>query len=202
MKLLKNRKFAVVITVIVVVLSTLLGVGRSLNRLAANTESMFYEGVYLEDRGFLQPPLNAHLENLTHLTLDIATTFANHPDLSNHADSIRYTRRSLSDATGIDEKFTAFAVLCSALHSFFYAAGDIELDDTDSDTIALFSSAFTGMLIAIAENAYNSRADTFMDEVPGFSLLLSSVVSVTPPQTFGPFRDGVWYFQPEAFIVS
>jgi len=185
MVLLKNRKIAILITVIVVFLSMLFGVGRSLNRLAANTERMFYEGVYLEDRGFVQPAINAHLENITNLALDCATVFANHPDLAHFSEAVRFARRDLLEANSISDKFGAYLGIREVFIAFFNAADAVELYDGDRSLIDGFAHTFFGAVNAIESSAYNDMAVGFMGGVSGFAQLLRPIVSVTPPQTFG-----------------
>lgn len=184
MKLLKNRKIAIVITVIVVLLATLFGVGRSLNRLAANTERMFYDGVYLEGQGFTQPAINTHLENIAQAALDCASVFANHSDLYNQSEALRIARREFLDADGISEKFAAYVGLYDAFTAFFSAVETAGLSDRDREIAAQFSSTFSGAVTAISNSEYNDRARNFMDGVSGFAQLLRPFAFVTPPQVF------------------
>jgi len=185
MTFFKNRKVAILITIFVVVFATLFGVGRSLNRLAANTERMFFDGVYLVDQGFTQPALNTHLENIAHLALDCASVFANHPELYNQAEEIRLARRDFLDANSIWEKYIAHMELRFAFYSLFTAADHAELSDEDRDAITRFSTTLSGAVTAIENSAYNEMARNFMDGVSGFAKWLHPfALFVTPPQIF------------------
>jgi len=184
MILLKNRKIAILITIVVVLLATLFGVGRSLNRLVTNTEQMFFDGVFLHDQGFTQPAINTHLESIAHLALDCASVFANHPELSYEAEAIRLVRRDFLGANSISEKYTAYVDFSNAFSSFFAAADSAELSDRDRDAVAQFSSTFSGAVSAIENSAYNEMARNYMDGVSGFAKLLRPIARITPPQMF------------------
>ena len=201
MKLLKNRKIAIIITVVVVVLAILFGVTRSLNRLAADIESMFYDGVFLEDQNFTQPALNTHLENLAQAALDGASFFANHPELSSEADGLRMARRELIDASSFMDKSEAFNNLARAF-SDFHLASMIELSDRDLETRNQFIDTFNGATTAIQNSAYNDVAVSRWNDVSGFAKLLRPFLPVDPPQTFGyvmldvTMPDGVFAVPP------
>jgi len=203
MTLLKNRKIAIIITVVVVLLAILFGVTRSLNRLATDIESMFYYGVFLEDQGFTQPALNSHLENLAQATLDSVSIFANHPELSNVAEDLRMARRELIDASNIMDKNEAFHNLDRAFLNF-WDASLIELSDRDLEARNQFIDTFNGATTAIQNSAYNDVAVSKWNNVSGFAQLLRPFLPVDPPQTFGadvPIPDGVFAVPPPPEIA-
>jgi len=185
MGFLKNRKVAIVITVIFIVLATLFGVGRSLNRLARDVEVMFYEGVYMEDAGFVQPGINLHLENITQAALDCSSMFAGHAELADVSEVLMIARRGMLEAGSISEKHAAYEKINRAFTDFFSKAHTIELSERDADSIALYSSIFTGAVGAIQSSEYNVKAGNFMSGASPIAFLLKPFVFVSSPQSFG-----------------
>jgi len=184
MTLLKNRKFAIIITVIVVIFATLFGVGRSLNRLVRNVEKMFFEGVILEDAGFTQPPVDRHLEVIAQTSLDVSSIFAGHEDLSNEAEALMMARRNLIGARTIPEKYNAYIEIKLAGIHFITKADSIDLSGRDKESFDSFRSTFEGAVTAIQNSEYNVKAKGFMDGASIITYLLKPFVFVSSPQAF------------------
>jgi len=184
MELLKNRKFAVLITVVVVILATLLGVRGSLNRLARGAEVMFYEGVSLKDEGYTQPAINPQLLNCAQAALDYAMVMENHPELSGETKALLSARREFIDAKSIREKRSANAGMQQAFAALSEKAGGIELTQKEIDAMAVHTSTFRGAQIAIQNSSYNQQAQSFMDGASILAHLLRPFLFIKPPQTF------------------
>ena len=185
MKLLKNRKIAILITIIVVILATLFGISRSLNRLARDVEALFYDGIYLEETGQPQRSINHHLGNLEQTALDASFVFAGNPGLSNESEALRLARRDLLDARSISEKYVAYQSLHQAFSVFFNKAETVDLSERDKDSLAQFRSTFTGATHAIQASEYNNRVRDFMGGSSIIAYLLKPFIFVTSPQAFG-----------------
>ena len=185
MGLLKNRKVAIVITVFITVLAMLFGVGKSLNRLAGDVEVMFYDGVYMEDAGFVQPGINLHLENITQTALDCSSMFAGHAELADVSEALMMARRGMLEAGSISEKYAAYVNIHRAFTDFIDRAHAVELTERDADSVAMYSSTFTGAAGAIQSSEYNTKAGNFMSGASPIAFLLKPFVFVTSPQTFG-----------------
>jgi len=185
MRLLKDRKIAILITVFVIVLATLFGVGRSLNRLARDVEAMFYDGIYLERDGFTQPGINSHLENITQAALDCSSMFANHAELSKESEGLMLARREMLEARSISEKYTAYVITQKAFSEFISKVNTVDLSDRDLVSVALYTDTFTGAMGAIESSSYNTRVRSYMDDASFITFFLKPFVFVNPPQAFG-----------------
>jgi hypothetical protein len=184
MELLKNRKIAIVITVIVIILATLFGVNRSLNRLAKNVEAMFYDGIYLEDAGFTQPGISQHLSSIAQAALDITSAFTNHPELSAESDALVLARRELMDASSIAEKYVAYQGIQRSSSELLRKAETVDLSDRDIDVLSQFQTIFSGATRAIQDSQYNINARSFMESSSFIAYMLKPFLPVTAPQAF------------------
>jgi len=183
MKALKNRKIAVLITVIVAILATMFGVGRSLNKLARDVEATFYSGFTLEN-GQPQNGINHHLEILVQSALDCAALLAGNSELSGEAESLLSARSGLLDSKSISEKYSAYQTLYSMSATLIDKALLMELSEREKAAVSQFSNDFKGTTAAIFSNQYNIKALNFMDDASIFAHLLRPFVFVTPPETF------------------
>jgi len=185
MKLLKNRKIAILITVFAIILTTLFGVGRSLNRLAKDVEDLFYDGIYLERDGFTQPGINSHLENITQAALDCSSVFANLAELSKESEGLILARRDMLEAGSISEKYSAYEIIKRAFSEFISKSDTLELSDRDLSSVALYAGTFTGAVGAIESSSYNARVKSYMDDASFIVFFIKPILFVNPPQAFG-----------------
>ena len=184
MKMFKNRKFAVLITVTVAVLATLIGVRGSLNRLAEDTEKMFYDGVYLKEDGYKQPGLNPQLEICAQTALNFATVMANNPELTGEAEALLSAQRKFMDAKSIREKYTANASMQSAFEALTKKAESAGLSQQETDAMSKHTSTFRGAQTMIQSSEYNKQAQSYMDDASNFVRLLKPFLFVKSPQIF------------------
>ena len=185
MKLLKNRKIAIIITIIVVILATMIGVGRSLNDLSREVELLFYEDADLEEAGFLQPSINRHLDVISQAILDASSLFAGHPELTGETQALTEARRDLMAAQSIAEKYSAYRDITKASEIFINSAGKIDLSDRETDALNDFQAKLRGATIAIQNNEYNNRAKNFMEGSFFIVYVLKPFVFANSPQLFG-----------------
>jgi len=186
MKLLKNRKIAILITVVLVVAATLFAVGRSLNRLARGVEAMFYEGVYIEDEGYTQPGIEAQLNNRLNSAQNFAVLMEVFPEAENEAQALWSACRVLSSAKRISEKFAANEALQQAYTELYAIAVKMGFSGMDKTDIEDYSTAFYGAQTAILGSRYNHTAESFMEDASFFARLLRPFAFVSPPQRFAP----------------
>jgi len=187
LELLKNRKIAIIITIIVVISATMFGVGKSLNGLVKEAEKVFYEGAEPEGAGFIQPSINHYLGIVSQAALDTSSLFAGHPELSDEAAALTAARRSLSDAMGaknIPEMYAAYRSILTASDVFINSAGNAELSEREQSALNDYRTTLRGAAIAIRNNEYNIKAGNFMDGAFFLTGLLKPFVFVTSPQVF------------------
>lgn len=185
MGLLSNRKIALLITVIVVALATLFGVGRSLNNLARNVEEMFYIGVFLEDAGFTQPGISMHLGNVEQAIINLTSVFASHEELSDESEALVLARRNLLGAGSISAKYAAYQDIQRSYTAFVSKVDVVDLSERDMDTFTLYDRTITGAMTAIQGSEYNVKVGNYMDGASFIAYFLRPFLFVTSPQVFG-----------------
>ena len=185
MKLLRNRKIAVSITAIVVILTTLFGVGRSLNALARDIEAMFYDGVYIAADRFTQPGIDAQLRWCASAALGLATITINYPELESHSEEVMRLRRELLAAESIGEKSRAFRFLAPEVYSLAQAALDADLTARDLEAVAHYQRQFADAEAFIRNTSlYNQTVSQRWDERSFIARFIGSFVPVREPEMF------------------
>ena len=186
MSILKNRKIATIIAAIAIVAATMLGTTVSLNRASAKVEDMFYDGVYLENGGYMQPGIESHLEKRIEVSLGIWAIVDEYDELKTELAAFRAARESLINAgnpaqkgRGNDELQLAFTVLRDAL-------AKIDLPERDVADLEKLFSTFNGAQTAILGSGYNLEVMEFMDGTLGAFpvVILKRFIPVRAPQLF------------------
>lgn len=184
MTLLRNRKFAILIAFVIIILATLLGVRGSLNKLAADAQDMFYSGVYIKDKGYTQPAIDTHLSNRANSALGFASLLEKHPELANEAEALKEARRELIDAKSIWGKCSANENMQRAFIELSDKSRAVKLSQNEIGDIDRYVSTFMGAQTAIAESLYNVKASSYMDNASFLAQLLKPVLFVKAPQLF------------------
>ena len=194
MKLLGKRSIAILITVVVVIASTLLGVYNTSGRYARQIEKMFYDGVFLSDQGFTQPGINTHLENGANAALGLATLLEKHPELSKSTETLLSARRELMSADGVAQKEQAANKMRDGFIDLLDAARDADLSERDKDAATQFYSVFNGALIAISNSRYNDVVGDHLNSQCALMHLAGNFVSAKQPHSFyaEPFDSSVF----------
>jgi len=183
MKLLKNRKIAVSITVAVIVLATLFGVHKSVMKEARRVEAMFYDGVEHE---FLEPSINAQLEKMLGYILGVETVSQNYPELDAETKQLQSSRHEYMDAKSIAEKGNANDKMMSAYDAFCKKAGTLELSERDRTGIESYDFEIKAAQSLIEKSGYNSEVMNYIDNVAAaFPVgILKHFAFVKDPQLF------------------
>ncbi|MCL2125988.1 MAG: hypothetical protein FWH33_08390 [Oscillospiraceae bacterium] len=184
MGLFKNRKFALLVTIIVVIAATLISVNKSLVRLSREAEAMFYDGVYLESGGYRQPGLAAQLDKHAEASLGLATILINYPMLHDNAQVVIEWRRSMVESESISGKSNAYRMLSGYVYSLLKAASDIDITDRDQAAIDSYSATIVGAEEFIRASEYNRAASERWDERSNITRLIGRVLSAAPPEMF------------------
>ena len=166
----------------------MIGVGRSLNKLARDVETLFYKDADLNGAGVSQHCINHYLGLIAQDALNTSTMFANHAELSGESEALTVARRDLMDARdarNIQEIFRAYQNVSKAAESFIDSAGRADLSDREIDALNAFQSTLRGATTAIQNNGYNNKAVNFMEGSFFIVYLLKPFVFVTSPQVFG-----------------
>ena len=184
LKRLKNRKIAILVTVVVVVLATFLGVVSSVGNHVRNIEAMFYDGVYLDEEGFTEPGINSHLENSANAALGFSMLMADSV-LGAEAEALAAARRELLAADSISEKYTANENMRLSFSVLLTATERLELTDREMEAIERYASSFAGAQTAIERSGYNMEVKNYLDDVSVIAQLFMPFVFASPPQLFG-----------------
>jgi len=184
MMVLKNRKVAVLITIVVAVLATLFGVNRSLARLSRSIERMFYDGVYLESEKYTQPSLDSQIAKHTDATLGLATILTNYSGLHDDAEFVIALRRELLDAESIGDKSLAFWTMSRYVNSLVQATAEVGLSARDSDAVSQYSSTINGAEAFIRGAAYNQAVSKQWNEQSSIARAIGLLLPVREPEMF------------------
>ena len=184
MKLFKNRKFAVLITVVVIVLVTLISVNRSLTRLSRDIERMFYDGVYLDSERYTQPGIDSQVTKHADATLGLVTVLKNYPELHDDSEVVLQLRRNLLDAGNIGDKSSAFWKMSGNVNDLVLAASGVDLSDRDMEAVLQYSSTISGAEAFIRGSAYNQTASEQWNEQSSITHVLSLLLPVRAPDMF------------------
>jgi len=197
MKLLKDRKFAVLITVIVAVIATMYGVYRTSVRNTREIEAMFYSGVYLKDEGYMQASMNAHLSNSLSAALGLATIMENYPEYADRSKALEQARDKVIAAKGITEKglaysemWTRFTGLSTAVTS---APAFSDMSARDAAAVSEYTKTLNSANWAMVNSRYNNEVFEYLDNR---SALMRVIGVITPTETPGYFTIDVNYPSP------
>ena len=184
MKLLKTRKFAILITFVVVIVATFLGVRGSLNRHARDIEAMFYNGVYLEEERYTQPGINSHLESSANAALGLATMLDYYPSLADKTEALLSARRELLGAISIDSKIIPNNNMIHAFIELLQEARSIALTDWDAEVATQHWTTFVNAQECIVTSQYHDKVASFRDESNFLADLICMLMPVRPPEAF------------------
>ena len=188
MNLLKNRKFAILIAVVIAVIATLSGVYRTANRYAREIDAMFYEGVYLKKEGYTQPGIDSHLNNAADAALGLATIMANYPEFSAKAENLILARREFIDAVSISDKSSAnfkmwecFFELTDAISN---APPDVKLTGRDIDAQSQYYNTFLGAEISAHTSQYKGIINEYMNRQSFLVHIAGLLIPLREPEYF------------------
>ena len=166
MNLLKNRKFAALIAVVVIIAATVFGMNRSVTRAVNDIERVFYDGA-LNAQGFREPSANAQLDRIAAEALGLATLLQNRPELDAYTQAVLVARRVFMDAQSVSEKIDAYWGLYMAFVELVHAADAIDLTEREQDGLEAHVQAFTGAHAILAREGqrYNDLVIELRDDM-------------------------------------
>ena len=186
MNILKNRKAAIAITIAVLVLATLFGVQKSLNALARDVESMFYDGVYIEANKATQPSVQSQLDKCADQAFNLATLLNGHPELAGKAEEVLTARRDLLDAQDPTSKFLPYNKMFGGVIYLVSAAQNAELTEREMAAVSQYNTAFMGAagLLDTLCGSYGEKVSEYWDGQSFIARMIGSVTGVTGPREF------------------
>ena len=179
-KLLKNRKVAILITVIVVALSVMLGVSRTSNRSTRKIEALFYDGIYLKDEGYTQPGMYSHIRNCADAAIGLATVLGNHQELAHETGKLIVAQQTLVDAYSLSNINSAYLKMVDSFNVLKSATAGVVISERETAAMEQYSNLLTGAQKAMVGSRYNDMVTEYMD---GRSALMQVIGLFTPTKT-------------------
>ena len=181
MSVFKNRRTAVIITVILCLLALVIGVRRSVGRQAADILEQFESGVRSSSAGYTLPSVSAQLEARSNASLGLISLAAQYGELSEKSDAVRRAREALLDAGS--EANAALGSACDALVPL------LEQQLTDADKISAlkdYAGIMSNTARLIETSGYNELVSDFRSNVLGLFPVnvLYRIAGVTVPDYF------------------
>ena len=186
MKRLKNRKFAVLLTAAVIVLSTLFGVRKSLAKEVGRVEAMFYDGVPQQGQGGTEPKMHEQLEKMQTYILGVAVISGRYTELGVETGLLQGARIEYMNAKSISEKSRANEKMMSAYGAFIKKSDTQDISENDRRGIALYDEDIKIAQALIEKSGYNEAVDEYINEVSAsFPVgILKKLAFVRDPQIF------------------
>ena len=187
MKLIRNRKLAILITVVVVVIATLIGVWGSLNKLARQAEAVFYSDSYAGADGINQRGIFSHLGVIANNTLGLASMPAVSTELRSEVEELLSARGLLISAMNVRDirsMGSAFTAVQQAFYTLEAKLQRLEFSPTDKSDIDGYISSFKGASTAISTSSYNEFAAAYLDDASFLARIISPILYIKPPQKF------------------
>ncbi len=182
-KLLSDRRVAAAVLLLVVLVFTPLGAGRSLKHAVQKVEEQFFTGV--DGRGAIAD----YLSDSANAALGLVTVGAKYGDAAEETGELRADRSFLLDAMeGRD--VSAYAEANALVVRSFAALKEkllsLELSERDAADVDYYVSQFEGAQGAVAHAGYNEAVEEFVaDTYERFpASLIASALGIDPPRSF------------------
>jgi hypothetical protein len=185
MSFLKKKPIALLLTVLVVVVSTLLSVHMKLGSKCQSISDGFYDGV--EFNGYKQKSLDSHLKNVAAYADGLVTIARNYEldtdDVEDASDALKLALRySRGDASYI---YFEYQELMKAVASLQDHLSRTELSERDADGVAQYTSSLIGAQSAMESAGYNESVREFLRSYDRFpSDILGRLAGVQWPEYF------------------
>lgn len=157
MEFFRKRNVAWSITIIVIIVSTIIGAGSSLNKLREETMSIFYLGEEKDGAG-IQHDLELIMGDCYNLTV-VATRYMNEDDKL--ISAVRKNREALSSAKTPGEKYLHAQNLLRSVTELYIHLGDMQLSEKDNNFRRNLYANISSYNIIISRSTYNQHAREF-----------------------------------------
>ena len=188
MSFFKQRKTAIIIFVIVVVVFSLIGCHRSLSRAVSKVEDAFFDKSLLQADGYYTCPAD-QLKNCVKLSNRLLSVIGKDGQWAQVYDDLKTARLALDDALGdrdIKRIANSNQVLVDAVAAVeaMVEAG-ATLPDSNDDYNAIIADFHSAQSV-LDNNAYNAHVLAFRKEVltPFPTNILRHLAFVASPETF------------------
>lgn len=178
---LKDKKIAVFLMILMIVLGTAFGSHRSLMKLYKSAEDVFYKGEDGDDFS-IQHDLEDRIEYSGYL-VKVAKNYL--PLDSSYITDVENARNALKAADTIKEKSDANYQLNSALFALYNELENYELSKKDVEYRRSYYASFISSGDKISNNSYNDTARRFNNVLNNFpASLLGRLTGIHELDTF------------------
>ncbi len=189
MEMFKRKPVALVVTALVVVLSTLYSVNRTLGAACQEVTDGFYDGVFVEADGYRHPGISTHLTFRLSRADAIVSITAGYADLETETAAVKEARDSLLAATetgSLSTQFDRNAELQTAVATLESAAVNVDLSEQDRENLDTCLTDMSGAQTAIDDAGYNESVRAFYRSTYTVfpTEFLASVSGVSAPELF------------------
>ena len=186
MEFFKKRTGALLVAVAIISLSTLYGAHRSLGAACQEITDSFYSGVYDQSWGTTRTSINSQLIKRQEAALGIISIASSFPELESYTDNLRSSRDNLIAAKAVSDLYDANFALEDDYKNMISALSDVELSDSQRESVSAYSSTFKGAQNVIDSSGYNEAVRDFSRSVLNVfpTNLLRSVTFVNEPELF------------------
>lgn len=177
MESFKDRKIAVFLMIIMIVLGTVLGGHRSLAKLYKTAENVFFDKEY-----GIQRDLNDRFE----ASMNLAKISEKYPSLDRkYINDVKDASNKLKNAETIKEKSQANSELDAAVFVLYNELGNQKLSSQDEKYRTSLYGTFNSYGDTISHNSYNNIARKFNDTLNKFPAnLLGRLTGIQELDTF------------------
>ena len=167
MKLLTKTPVAVIIMIVSIVLSAVLGCGRSLKKERSNVENYFYNGE--DGDGYsIQNDIETLCANVNNLKVIALRYTDSVPGLEEKITAMTDARRALTEVKNIGDKYAAVQEVAARVTEVYNALIPEDMNTTDRGFRASLYEDINSTLDRISHNGYNAAAQKFNDILNAF----------------------------------
>lgn len=184
MTILKKRWFALLLTVIIIILSTAFSVHRTLGAACQEVSDGFFTGVSVD--GYAHKSINSQLEKRSDAANGLVSVLANYTGLEAVTITLRDARNALLDADDIKKKFEANIELQKAFEYAAAAVADSGLTDRELAAVSEYADTFSGAQNVIDNSGYNESVREFQRNTLNVfpTDIISALLGVKSPELF------------------
>ena len=186
MTVLKSRRTAVIVAVVLCLLALVIGVRRSVGSRAADVLEQYQSGVRSASAGYTLPSVAAQLQARSNAALGLISLAAPYDDLADIAGAVRTAREALLDAGTVPAQSEANAAMSSACDGLIAALQGRLTDPDKVSALEDYAGVMTNTARLIETSGYNELVDDFRSNVLGLFPVnvLYRIAGVTAPDYF------------------
>lgn len=180
MALLKNRTFAVCLTLVICAAALLIGIGRSTSKQIAATRELFDTGV-MGSESYRLPSGAQQLESRSNAALGLLSLSAELPEAEGASQSLRQAREELLAAKSLGDKAAANKKLTEACNGLLAQLKEAGLSDNQQAALESYESTLDNAQRLLDSCGYNEACRALEEDVlKHFPVRLLSLLGFNP----------------------